>query len=234
MADLGDVIYNVSVWIVPVLIAITFHEAAHGWVAERLGDDTARRLGRVTFNPIRHIDKFGTIILPGLLLLMRAPFVFGWAKPVPVNFARLRHPKRDMIWVAAAGPAMNLCLALMSGWLMSLMVRFAPWLGQWPFDNLKNAILINVVLAVFNMLPLPPLDGGRVLIGLLPPRLALGLARVERYGFLILIGILFLLPMLGDLLGLDLNIFARIMWPAITLVLFGLSYATGLNLLALL
>ena len=123
---MSDLLYTVSVWVMPLIIAITFHEAAHGWVADRLGDDTARRLGRITLNPLRHIDRFGTLILPGLLLLIRAPFVFGYAKPVPVNFARLNNPRRDMIWVAAAGPATNLILATVSALLLHLVVLFPP------------------------------------------------------------------------------------------------------------
>ena len=185
-----DFLYTVSVWTIPVVIAITLHEAAHGWVADRLGDDTARRLGRVTFNPLRHIDPFGTVVLPGMLLLF-APFVFGYAKPVPVNFLRLRKPKRDMVWVALAGPATNIALAVASALAIHVTPYFSPWLGDWLFDNLEHSLLINVVLAVFNMLPLPPLDGGRVMTGLLPNPIAYRFARIERYGILILLAVLF-------------------------------------------
>ncbi len=179
---MSPAIYQASVWILPVLIAITLHEAAHGFVAWRLGDNTAKDLGRVTFSPIRHIDPIGTVIIPGILLLSSAQFLFGWAKPVPVNFNNLRNPRRDMVWVAAAGPAINLLLALASAVLLHVTPMFSPDTGKWFADNLANSILINLVLAVFNMLPLPPLDGGRVAVGLLPAPLAIQLARLERVG----------------------------------------------------
>jgi Zn-dependent protease len=205
-------LYDVSVWVIPVVIAITFHEAAHGWVADRLGDDTARRMGRVTFNPFRHVDSFGTIVLPALLLIVRAPFVFGYAKPVPVNFARLNSPKRDMIWVAAAGPAANILIAIASSLAVHLVPYFSPEVGGWLFDNLQRSILINVVLAVFNMLPIPPLDGGRVMTGLLPYSLAHPFARIERYGIFIVLGLLFLPRFFG------LDVFGLVMWPPIEAV----------------
>jgi Zn-dependent protease len=202
-----DSFYEVSTWVLPVIIAITFHEAAHGFIAWRLGDDTAKLLGRVTFNPIKHIDPFGTILLPGLLILTRAPFLFGWAKPVPVNFHRLRHPRRDMIAVAAAGPGINLLLALVAALIFPLFSRSTAAAPQWIAENLANAVWINVILAVFNLIPLPPLDGGRIAVGLLPEPLARPLARLERTGMLLLILVLFLLPLIGrELLGRDLNI----------------------------
>ena len=182
-----ETLYNVSVWVLPVLIAITFHEAAHGYVAWRLGDDTAKRLNRVTFNPLRHVDLNGTIIAPALLFLVGAPFLFGWAKPVPVNFLNLKSPRRDMVWVAAAGPGINLVLAFLSAALLHI-ARYTPGMaGLWLDDMLQRSILINVVLAVFNMLPIPPLDGGRVAVGLLPRPLALPLAQLERVGLLIVL-----------------------------------------------
>jgi len=200
-------LYDVSTWVLPVIIAITFHEAAHGFIAWRLGDDTAKLLGRVTFNPIRHIDLFGTILLPGLLILTRAPFLFGWAKPVPVNFHRLRHPRRDMIAVAAAGPGINLLLALVAALIFPFFSRSAAPAPQWIAENLANAVWINVILAVFNLIPIPPLDGGRIAVGLLPEPLARPLARLERFGMLLLILVLFLLPLVGrELLGRDLNL----------------------------
>jgi Zn-dependent protease len=196
----------ISIWALPLIIAITFHEASHGLVAWRLGDDTAYRLGRVTFNPLKHVDPFGTIILPALLLLTGARFLFGWAKPVPVNFARLNHPRRDMVLVALAGPVTNLLLALASTYLLYLAVHLPGAVSNWAILNLRNSILINIVLAAFNMIPLPPLDGGRVAVGLLPRVLARPLARLERWGLFILIGLLFILPMLGEHLGLRLNV----------------------------
>ena len=202
----GLMIYTASTWIIPVIIAITFHEAAHGFVAHQLGDDTAWRLGRVTLNPFKHVDLFGTIILPAVLLLTRAPFLFGYAKPVPVNFRALRNPRRDMVWVAAAGPATNLLLAMAAGFMAHLVIFLPANADHWYLQNLQNAIDINVVLAVFNMIPLPPLDGGRVAVGLLPNVFALPLARLERYGMAIIIGLLFILPILGSNLGIDLNV----------------------------
>ena len=174
-----DMIYLVSIWLLPVLIAITFHEAAHGFVACFLGDETALRLGRVSLNPVRHIDPFGTILLPGLLLLARSPFLFGYAKPVPVNFRALRNPRIGMVLVAAAGPAMNLGLAIVAALSFHLVVYLPVIAGQWVALNLKNAIVINVILAVFNLFPLPPLDGGRIAVGLLPNIFAIPLARLE-------------------------------------------------------
>ena len=201
-------IYAASTWVVPVLIAITFHEAAHGFIAHRFGDDTAWRLGRVSFNPLKHVDPFGTILLPAFLLLAHAPFLFGYAKPVPVNFRALRNPRRDMVWVAAAGPATNILLATAAGLMVHLVGLLPPDADRWVLQNLENAIVINVILAVFNMIPLPPLDGGRVAVGLLPDVFARSLAGLERYGMLIIIGMLFVLPMLGRQFGMDLNVLA--------------------------
>src|SRR5918995_5508802 len=129
--DIASIGQSLSVWLLPVVIAITFHEAAHGWMAERCGDNTARLMGRVTFNPIKHVDPFGTLILPGLLLLLQAPFLFGYAKPVPVNFGRLKNPKRDMVWVALAGPGVNVIIAVVSALLLHVAVNLPPWLAAW-------------------------------------------------------------------------------------------------------
>ena len=198
--------YLVSVWVLPVVVAITFHEAAHGFVAWRLGDDTAKQLGRVTFNPLKHIDLFGTIVLPALLIFAQAPLLFGWAKPVPVNFYRLDNPRRDMVWVAVAGPAINLVLAVVSAILIHAALVLPDEVARWSIVNLQNSILINLVLAVFNMIPLPPLDGGRVAVGLLPPAIARPLAKLERFGLFIIIALLLLPRWLGDELGVDLDV----------------------------
>jgi len=222
-----NLFYTISIWLLPVLIAITFHEAAHGFVARFLGDETASRLGRVTLNPLRHIDPFGTIILPAFLLLARSPFLFGYARPVPVNFRALRNPRIGMALVAAAGPAMNIGLAIAAALSFHLIDYLPVTIARWTALNLKNALIINAVLAVFNLFPLPPLDGGRIAVGLLPNIFAKQLARLEPYGMMILIGLLILLPLLGSQLGIDLNLVSHVISTATDAVIGAILRVTG-------
>lgn len=203
--------------VLPLLLAVTLHEAAHGWVASKLGDNTAKLLGRVSFNPFVHIDLFGTVFLPLLLLISGAPFLFGYAKPVPINFSNLHHPRRDMVLVALAGPMANILLVICAALLLHI-VGFLPALaGKWLVGNIIFAVKINAILAAFNMLPIPPLDGGRVAVGILPDIIARPLSRLEPYGMFIIIG-LFLLPALGQQIGMNLNILWAVLQPAIDLV----------------
>ena len=191
---MDNLIQTLAIYALPVIFAITLHEAAHGYVARHFGDPTAWQLGRVTLNPLKHVDMMGTLVIPALILLFsKGAFLFGWAKPVPVDFGRLRRPKQDMLWVAAAGPAANLVMAL--GWaaLLKLAVTMPGNAYSLPLAEMARAgINVNAVLMLLNLLPLPPLDGGRIAVSLLPPRAAWRFARIERYGFFILLALLFL------------------------------------------
>lgn len=230
MDDILGTILGIAVIGVPAILAITLHEAAHGYAALTFGDPTAKEAGRLSLNPIRHVDPMGTIILPGLLLLSSAPFLFGWAKPVPVNFARLRSPRADMVWVALAGPGMNIGLAVLSALLLHLVPEEPELTGSVIGTGLQYSIFINVILAVFNMIPLPPLDGGRVAVGLLPLPLARGLARTEKYGIFLLLGVLIGLPWLGSTIGVDLNFFAGLILPIVDSVVNAITFLTGVTL----
>jgi Zn-dependent protease len=230
MNALGDwqaTLYAASTWVLPVIIAVTFHEAAHGFIANRFGDDTALRAGRITFNPLKHVDPLGTIVLPALLILLRSPFLFGYAKPVPVNFNRLRPLRAGMVLVAAAGPVMNILLAIASSLLFYGVDWMPPTPARWVAENLVHSIQLNAVLCVFNMLPLPPLDGGRVAVGMLPRALALPLARVEPYGIMILLLFLFILPSIGNQAGVDLNILGHVIAGPTTALIGFVLLVTG-------
>jgi Zn-dependent protease len=199
-------IAEIALFVIPIIIAITFHEAAHGFVALWCGDDTAKRAGRLTLNPIRHIDPFGTVILP-LLLIFTAGFAFGYAKPVPVNFEALKHPRLDMVRVAAAGPAMNVVLAFVSVLLISTLGALEGETAALIGNLLLSSVSLNMLLAVFNMLPIPPLDGGKVLAAVLPGPGMRAYLHLERYGMLLLLMVLFVLPMLSSRSGLNFDIF---------------------------
>lgn len=203
MPDISSIIQGISIWAVPVLLAVVLHEVAHGWMAFKLGDDTALWMGRLTLNPLKHIDPVGTVMIPLVLLVFGSPFLFGYAKPVPVNFRKLRNPKRDMVWVALAGPVTNILLAIISAlllWVDAMLPASMHWFAE-PFGlMLQASIVINLVLCIFNLLPLPPLDGGRVAVGLLPNPYSYYLASIEPYGFIIVVALL-LMGLLQSLIG---------------------------------
>ena len=210
---------QLAIWVVPVLFAITLHEVAHGWIAGKLGDPTARRLGRLSLNPIKHVDPIGTVVVP-LLLFLTGGFIFGWAKPVPVTYENLRNPKRDMALVALAGPGANLAMALFWALLIKLAISL-PGLPMAAVLRLiaigKAGVIINLILMVLNLLPIPPLDGSRVLSGLLPDRYGYQLARIEPYGFVILL-LLLVTGVLGSLL-----------WPAVSGMMRGIGGLMGIH-----
>jgi Zn-dependent protease len=190
--DLASILTTVSIAAIPVVFAITVHEVSHGWVAKLFGDRTAEMLGRLSLNPIRHIDPIGTVLVPAILLLTQSGFMFGWAKPVPVDPRNLRNPRGNMVIVSAAGPVSNLAMATIWAFLMMIGQDVdAGVAGEWLSRMAYYGILFNIMLAVFNMLPIPPLDGGQILMALLPPRIAMQLGFLYQYGFLILLALLF-------------------------------------------
>ncbi len=214
MMDIGSFIQAVAVYALPIIFAITFHEAAHGFVAKHFGDMTAYRQGRVSLNPMHHIDPIGTIVVP-LVSLALGGFLFGWAKPVPINFGALRNPKKDMLWVAIAGPASNLVMAL----CWAFVLKISTWMpGNYfasPLSIMANmGVKINIVLMVLNLLPIPPLDGGRVMVSLLPAKQAYQLAKIEPYGIIILVVLLFtgvLGGIIGPLINLVINLVLQLL-----------------------
>jgi len=224
--DLMHTLQGLTVWVLPVLFAITLHEAAHGYAALAFGDRTAQRAGRLSLNPLRHIDPFGTIILPAIAYF-GGGFLFGYAKPVPVNFGALRHKRLGMICVAFAGPLTNIVLAILSI-LIDHLVRDLPVVAQdWASQNIERSFWFNLTLAVFNLLPIPPLDGGRIMVGLLPPTLSRPFAKIEGFGMLLLLALLIFIPMLGQQLHMNLNLLEPVIgipvnWLGSTLInLFG-------------
>jgi Zn-dependent protease len=224
----SNVIYEIAVWLVPLIVAIVFHEVAHGLVARRLGDPTAEQRGRLTLNPIRHIDPFGTVILPLLLAISHAP-IFGWAKPVPVNYRRLNHPRRDMVLVALAGPGMNFLLALLGAAILAATILASGGAQQGvPLliaANALNFILINIFLAVFNLLPVPPFDGGHVVEGLLPRSLARPFRRIGRYSLLVLVALLLVLPAISP----RADVIGRVVSPLVNHLATGLLALFGIH-----
>ena len=206
-----EILTNILIYGVPAVLAITLHEAAHGYAALQKGDDTAKRVGRLSLNPFRHVDPLGTVILPAVLIFTQAPFIFGYAKPVPVNFNALRNPRMDMVYVAIAGPLTNILLAVVSALLFYTLTYMPMPLEKLMMQMLAFSININVLLAIFNMLPIPPLDGGRVAVGLLPPALARPLASLERWGFAIIVGSFMLLPFILSQIGIQFSFFEALL-----------------------
>lgn len=225
--------YTIAVWLIPLVIAIVFHEVAHGYVARLFGDHTAERMGRLTLNPIRHVDPVGTVVLPMVLAIAHAP-IFGWAKPVPVDYRNLREPRRDMIFVALAGPGTNFVLATLAALLLAAVFSgSAPsasavyTVSDFTFRSLVSFVQVNVFLGVFNLIPLPPFDGGHVVQGLLPRAAAIQYAKLARFGMPLLLILLFVLPMISP----QLDIIRRLIGPianAVFEVFLGIAQLTGL------
>jgi Zn-dependent protease len=225
-----NILFEIAVWIVPLVIAIVFHEVAHGLVAKRLGDPTAEQAGRLTFNPIRHVDPFGTIILPLILAVTHAGAIFGWAKPVPVNYSRLSHPRRDMVLVALAGPGMNLLLALVGAIVLAATLALSSnpksLATALIAANALNFVLINIFLGVFNLLPVPPFDGGHVVEGLLPRSLAGGFRQIGRFSLLVFVLLLLVLPQISP----KADVIGRVVSPIVDHIATGLLGIFGIRL----
>ena len=205
-----NTVLSVAEWALPLVFAVVLHEIAHGMAALYFGDTTARDMKRLSLNPLRHVDSVGTVLFPLVLILTKAPFVFGWAKPVPVNFARLRHPKRDMVWVALAGPAMNLFQVLCAfGVLAGYQNVLHAEMSAWAQHFWVNLIMLNLSVMTFNLIPVLPMDGGRILTGLLPLPWAIKFSKTEKYGFGIIAFLLILLPVLGDYIGRDFDVISN-------------------------
>ena len=224
-----EILTNIFIYGVPAILAITLHEAAHGYAALQRGDVTAKVRGRISLNPLRHVDPLGTFILPAVLIFTQAPFVFGYAKPVPVNFQALRNPRADMVYVAIAGPATNIILAIVSALLFYTVPLLPPVMSGLVAQMLAFSININVLLAIFNMLPLPPLDGGRVAVGLLPGFLARPLAKLERWGFAIIVGSFMLLPFILSKAGVHFSLFEVLLKKPMAWTINLITSLTGLN-----
>lgn len=228
MPDFQEILFKLSIMALPALFAITLHEAAHGYAALKFGDRTAQMLGRLSLNPLRHIDPVGTVLLPMTMFIFTG-FMFGWAKPVPVDFRNLRNPKRDMIWVAAAGPGVNFVLAFISALLLHVAPLAPDVIAPWMVNNLAVSLQFNVLLALFNLIPLPPLDGGRVLVGILPMRAAMAVSRLEPYGMGILLLFVFLIPFAAGHAGFDFNPLFMILGPATDWVVNAIAGLAGLT-----
>ncbi len=198
--DISLIIYNLTTWVFPLVFTIVLHEVAHGFVAYQLGDPTAKRAGRLTLNPINHVDPIGTIVMPAILLIFQSPFLFGWAKPVPVNFNALNNPKRDMGLVALAGPIANFVIAILFAIIGKFLLMIIPVgspIFRWVADNMSNGIMLSLIIGIFNLFPVLPLDGGRIVASILPDKYSREYQKTEQYGFMILMGLVFLLPTIG-------------------------------------